>query len=120
MEQFSFEKLQASQKARHLVTLVYSLLNKFPNEENYSLSNQIRRAIVSVPSNIAEMAGRKSYKEKRHFLEISYGSLLECFCQLQIAVDLNYLLEEELLELRPLFFEVSRLITGLSRSYTEV
>lgn len=116
MEFFSFEKLILYQKSRELVSTVYKLLNKFPKEEKYALSDQIRRSVVSIPSNIAEQCGRKSRKEKRHFLEISFGSLMECYCQLQLAVDLNYIQETELLQIKPLFFEISRLISGLNNS----
>ena len=113
---FSFEKLIAYQKSRQLVPIIYELLEKFPVEEKYALCDQIRRSVISVPSNIAEQSGRTSYKEKRHYLEISFGSLLESYCQLQIAVDLNYIQESELLEVKPLYFEISRLISGLSNS----
>lgn len=80
MEQYSFEKLLVYQSAKLLVVEVYRLLEKFPKHENYALCDQLRRAIVSVPSNLAEGSGRASIKEKIHFIEIAYGSLMESFC----------------------------------------
>jgi four helix bundle protein len=117
MDSYQFEKLTAWQKAKELVVAVYQIANRFPQYEQYALSSQIRRAAISVPSNIAEGTGRVSVKEKIHFLEISYGSLLETYCQLQIAVELNYISLDDLEAIKPLFFETSRLISGLRNSY---
>ena len=117
MDSYQFEKLTAWQKAKELVVAVYQIANRFPQYEQYALSSQIRRAAISVPSNIAEGTGRVSVKEKIHFLEISYGSLLETYCQLQIAVELNYISLDDLETIKPLFFETSRLISGLRNSY---
>ncbi len=117
MDSYQFEKLTAWQKAKELAVAVYQIVNKFPQYEQYALSSQIRRAAISVPSNIAEGTGRVSVKEKIHFLEISYGSLLETYCQLQIAVELNYISLDDLEAIKPLFFETSRLISGLRNSY---
>ena len=70
---FQFEKLNAWQEARKLVVDVYRLLEKFPKTENYALCDQLRRAAISVPSNIAEGTGRMAIKEQTHFLEIAFG-----------------------------------------------
>ncbi len=117
METYQFERLSAWQKAKELAIDVYRLVAKFPQFEQYALSSQLRRSVISVPSNIAEGTGRISNKEKIHFLEISYGSLLETYCQLQIAVELSYLTKDDLEAVKPLFFETSRLISGLRNSY---
>ena len=117
MSIFQFEKLLAWQKAKELTIEVYKLLKKFPADERYELCSQIRRAAVSVPSNIAEGSGRVSVKEKIHFLEIAYGSLTEVYCQLLIAVDLGYITTDDVEGVRNLFFDVSRLVAGLSASY---
>ena len=119
MEQFSFENLETYNQAMRLVKMTYELAEKFPNHEKYGLYNQIHRAIVSIPSNIAESCGRKSYKEKIHFIEIAYGSLLESYCQLQIAVNVNYITVEEFLAIKPQFFTVSRLMNALNNSYVK-
>ncbi len=117
MDLFSFEQLKAYQFSRKLVVKTYKLIEKFPHEERYALASQLMRAIVSVPSNIAEGNGRKSFKEKIHFLEFAYGSLLESFCQLQLAADLGYISDEDLDVIRNSYFELSRIINGLSKSY---
>lgn len=114
--EYSFEKLMVYQTARKLVKKVYILLRRFPTEERYGLCDQLRRSIVSVPSNIAEQSGRTSIKEKVHFLEIAYGSLMEAYCQLDLAFDLGYITKEELAPIKNLFFDTSRLILGLKKS----
>ena len=85
--EYSFQKLKVWQEAKKLVIEVYNLLDGFPKFEKYALCDQIRRAVVSVPSNIAEGSGRRSLREKIHYLEIAYGSLMETFNQLLIAID---------------------------------
>ena len=114
---YAFEKLDAWIQAKELTKLVYKLVAKFPNYEQFGLCSQVRRAIISVPSNIAEGVGRISFKEKIHFLEIAYGSLMETYCQLQIAVEVGYITNDELENIKPTFFSTSRLISGLRRSF---
>ncbi|MBO4814960.1 MAG: four helix bundle protein [Muribaculaceae bacterium] len=114
---YAFEKLDAWIQAKELAKLVYKLVAKFPNYEQFALCSQVRRAMISVPSNIAEGVGRMSYKEKIHFLEIAYGSLMETYCQLQIAVEVGYITNNELENIKPSFFTTSRLISGLRRSF---
>lgn len=111
--EYSFEKLNAWKEARKLVVSVYKLLDSFPNFERYALCDQIRRAIVSVPSNLAEGTGRMSPKEKIHFIEISYGSLMEAYNQLIIASDLEYITKKSLDDLKPEIDSVARLLNGL-------
>jgi four helix bundle protein len=95
VDKFTFFDLRVYKEAKLLVREVYSLMDKFPKYETYALSDQLRRAVVSVPSNIAEGAGRFSIKEKIHFIEIAYGSLTETLCQLDIAHDLEYITDVE-------------------------
>ena len=116
---YRFEKLVAWQIAKEMTKSVYKLVNKFPSHEQHALSNQIRRAAISVPSNIAEQTGRSSSKEKIHFLEIAYGSLMEIYCQLQIAMELGYISQSDLQEIRPAIFRTSKLISGLRKSYQD-
>lgn len=115
-DNYYFERLDVWQQARQLVVQVYKLLEKFPKEEKYALCDQLRRSVISIPSNIAEGSGRIAKKETIHFLEIAYGSLMEMNCQLQIAVDLNYITEADFMEIKPLIFKVSKLLSGLRRS----
>ena len=117
--EYSFQKLNVWQEAKKLVIEVYHLLDSFPKFEKYALCDQIRRAIVSVPSNIAEGSGRKSLKEQIRFLEISYGSLMETYNQLLIAIDLTYITEESVEAIKPSIDAVAKMINGLSNSYSE-
>ncbi|MBQ2001973.1 MAG: four helix bundle protein, partial [Bacteroidaceae bacterium] len=71
---FSFRNLLVYQQAKDLVVHVYQLVKQFPKEEHYALCDQLRRAVISIPSNIAEGMGRTSKKEQLHFMEIAYGS----------------------------------------------
>lgn len=114
---FSFEGLEVYQAARLLVRDVYRLQQKFPKTEIYALGDQIRRSASSVTSNIAEGSGRNSNKEKVHFIEIAYGSLMEAFSQLQIAQDLGYLTAKDIDTIRPQFIEVAKMLSGLRRSF---
>lgn len=88
------KNLIAYQVAKQLVKEVYIVLNGFPKEEQFALCDQLRRAVISVPSNIAEGMGRTGEKEQAHFLDIAYGSLLETQCQLEIAQELGYINEQ--------------------------
>ena len=116
---YSFEKLNVWQEAKKLVVEVYHLLDDFPMFEKYALCDQIRRAVVSVPSNIAEGSGRKSLKEQIRFLEIAYGSLMETYNQLLIAIDLSYISEESVETFKPHIDGVAKMINGLSNSFSE-
>ena len=116
---YSFEKLNVWQEAKQLVVDVYHLLDDFPMLEKYALCDQIRRAVVSVPSNIAEGSGRKSLKEQVRFLEIAYGSLMETYNQLLIAIDLSYISEESVEIIKPRIDAVAKMINGLSNSFSE-
>ena len=88
---FSYRKLNVYQLSKKLVTDIYKILGTFPNTETYALSDQLRRAVISIPSNIAEGTAKASPKEQLHFLEIAYGSLMEIMCQLEISYDLGYI-----------------------------
>ena len=113
---FGFENLAAYQRAMDLVDKVYDLLKGFPAEERYALCDQLRRAVVSVPSNIAEGLGRMSGKEQVHFIEISYGSLMEVYCQLTIAKRRNYITDEVFKDLAKLIEDIARPLSGLRKS----
>ncbi len=115
--EFSFEGLEVYQTARVLVRDVYRLQQKFPKTEIYALGDQIRRSASSVTSNIAEGSGRNSNKEKVHFIEIAYGSLMEAFSQLQIAQDLGYLTAKDIDDIRPSFVEVAKMLSGLKKHF---
>ena len=108
-----FKNLLAYQESKKLVKNIYMLVRKFPTNENFALSDQIRRAVVSIPSNIAEGMGRYSTKEQTHFLEIAFGSLLETSAQLDIAYDLGFITQVELAEVDKQIDIVASLLSGL-------
>ena len=114
---YSFKNLNAYIEAKNLVSQVYAVINTFPQEERYALSDQLRRAVISVPSNIVEGVNRMSDKEKAHFLEIAYASLMEVYCQIDIATDLGYIDVDRNNELVQSINTVGKLISGLRRSY---
>jgi four helix bundle protein len=103
---FRFEKLEVWQDARKINQAIYRLTRKFPREELFAMTSQIRRASISVSSNIAEGCGRNSDKDFAHFLEQAYGSLMEVASNFYLAFDEGYVKEGDL-EL--LFDELERL-----------
>jgi len=115
---YRFEKLNVWVEAKQLVAMVYGLLKKFPIEERFALCDQIRRAVISVPSNIAEGTGRMSVKEQIHFMEIAYGSLMETYCQLQISLELGYITEEDLKTTKEKITVVAKLLSGFRANLT--
>ena len=112
----SYGELIAWQKAMDLVQSVYEAVRAFPKEEIYGLTSQLKRAAVSVPSNIAEGQGRKSTREFLHHLSIAYGSLMEVETQILIAVRLEYLSQQDAERIIERTSEVGRLINGLSNA----
>ena len=100
----------------NLVTSIYKLTSKFPKEEEYGLKSQLRRAAVSVPSNIAEGLTRRTNADKIHFLNITNGSLSEIDAQLEIALRLKYIAESEFEHFENELIAVQKLLSGLIRS----
>jgi len=109
----TFRNLNVYVKSKELVKQIYELLKKFPKEEQFALSDQLRRAVISIPSNIAEGSGRNSQKDQAHFYNIAYGSLMEVFSQLDIACDLGYISKEEFDQLELLINEEAKMLSGL-------
>lgn len=108
-----YKELTVWKKAMELVKEIYTLTKKLPKEETYSLSDQMRRAAVSIPSNIAEGNGRKTNSEYAHFLNISRGSECELETQLYICVMLNYFTEEECELAFSLLSEIGKMLNSL-------
>lgn len=113
---YTFKDLEAWKQAHSLVLMVYMATSKFPKYELYSLADQIRRAVVSVSSNIAEGFSRNTKKEKVHFYNISQGSLVEVQNQIQIALDLNYIDKTIFNTVESQTITVQKLINGLIKS----
>ncbi|WP_026450915.1 four helix bundle protein [Aequorivita capsosiphonis] len=123
MKIFGFEKLQVWQKSRQTSIKIYKATANFPSEavpagrqERFGLTSQMRRAAISISSNIAEGTGRHSNKDKARFTEIAYGSALELLNQCILSNDLEFLNEEKYLELRQNLTEITAMLDGLYKS----
>ncbi|KUG11655.1 four helix bundle protein [Elizabethkingia miricola] len=110
----SHKDLKVWQESMDLVTDIYELVQNFPAEEKYNITSQIKRSAVSIPSNIAEGAGRKSNLEFIQFLNIASGSLSELETQLEIAIRLKFITENEELFKKIIFIRI--MITNLKKS----
>ncbi|TAN51589.1 MAG: four helix bundle protein [Methylococcaceae bacterium] len=113
-----YRELIVWQKAMDLVELVYQITRQFPKEELYGLTSQLRRAAVSIPSNIAEGQARKSRAEFRNFLSIAQGSKAEAETQLLIAVRLHYISIEQAAPLLSLLEELSKMLAAIHTKLT--
>jgi four helix bundle protein len=112
----NYQDLHAWQKSMDLAVEVYRATKAFPKEELYGLTSQIRRAAISIPSNIAEGQGRKMPKEFLQFLRFSLGSLRQVETQLLIAHRVKYVADEQLTAIMGLAAQAGRLIQGLANS----
>ncbi|GHV45794.1 four helix bundle protein [Bacteroidia bacterium] len=106
----NFKQLQIWQKARIFVKDIYVITKNFPKEELFCLTQQIRRAAVSIPSNIAEGAGRNSNADYAHFVDIANGSAFEVETQLYLALDLEYITQEEFEKINTDLIEIERMM----------
>lgn len=96
---FPYQKLDIYKLAKELVKEIYIITNNFPKSEEFGLKSQMNRAVISIPSNIAEGNGRNSKKDNSRFISIAYGSLMELSCQIDIAHDLDFIEKEKLEEI---------------------
>ena len=109
----NFRELTVWQRSMQLTVEIYKLTSLFPKEELYSLTNQIRRATVSIPSNIAEGQARQSTAQFLKFLSIASGSLAEVETQMELAIMLNYLTQQDTVIACQLCTEIRRMLAGL-------
>ena len=110
-----FTDLHTWKQAHNLVLEVYKITKKFPEDERFGIISQMRRAAVSITSNIAEGFGRETSKEKNRFYSISRGSLLELESQLLISLDLKYISQEQFNELEKMVNEAGKALSGLKK-----
>lgn len=113
---FRFEKLDVWHKAIELADFVYSFTKAFPSDERFGLVSQLRRAAVSISSNVAEGSGRGTDKEFARFLEIAYGSLMETISQSNVALRQSYLRKTDFDKLNSAANELARMLSGLRNS----
>ena len=112
---FSYRNLIVWQKSMQFAKVVYSLVKLIPEIVKYALSDQIRRAVASIPSNIAEGCGRATNRDYAHFLSIARGSLYETMTQLELAQSLGYV--GSINDAERLAIEISRMLTSLMKKY---
>jgi len=110
---FAFRNMIVYQKGLEIVEATYSIVKILPAEERYALCDQLRRAAVSITSNIAEGLGRESSKEQAHFIDISYGSLMEVLSQLDVALQQQYIDAATHQKMLLLIEEEAKLLSGL-------
>lgn len=111
----TYKDLIVWQKAMKMTTFLYKIIKKLPKEETYTLSDQMRRAAISIPSNIAEDFGRNSKKEYLQFLYIANGSVCELETQLILCVNINYLSEAEIQPIMNLLSEIGKIIMTITK-----
>lgn len=111
---YSFEKLDVYQAALQLSVEIRVSIKDFPIEENFGLKSQIRRAVDSISTNIAEGSGRASHLDQAHFTNMAYSSALEVINHLNVSKKLNYILEEEYHQLR---LQLDKIINQLNALY---
>jgi len=112
----NFKELIVWQKSRSLVKDIYKLTQKFPADEKFGLTQQIRRAAISIPSNIAEGSGRGTNSDFIRFIDIANGSAFEVETQLYLALDLEYISQPEFDEIAAKLFDIERLIFNFKKS----
>lgn len=112
----NYKELKVWQKARELVKFIYILTSKFPKEEQYGLTSQMRRAVISISSNIAEGSGYGTNKHFIRFLEISYSSASELETQVILACDLGFIDELKSTDASNRISEIQKMLSGLMNS----
>ena len=116
MEEFYYRKLDVYKNAKFLSHEVCKLIKTYPIDERFALCDQLRRAVMSIPINIAEGFGRFSSKEKAHFIQIAFGSLNEVMCELELSLDEGYITQEQLNYMENLILSVKKQLAVLHRS----
>jgi four helix bundle protein len=116
MYTYSFEKLEVWNEAKEFTKSIYLLTSTFPDSEKFGLISQLRRASVSICSNIAEGSARSSYKDKAHFTTMAFSSAIEVLNQLILSFKLNIIIEDDYLRLRQNIESVTNKLNGL-RNY---
>lgn len=114
-KKYEYKNLDVYKESKNLVKMVYRLIEQFPKVETYALCDQLRRSVISVPSNIAEGSGRTSSKDQAHFFEMAFGSLMEVSCQMDIACDLGYIEQFELNQVEEYIRKIAAMLSGLRR-----
>jgi four helix bundle protein len=115
MYTYNFEKLEIWQLSKNLTVMIYNATKDFPDSEKFGITNQLRRAAVSIPTNIAEGVNKITEKERSRYLQIAYGSSMEVISLLLISYELNYISSEDLEKYRIIINEISNKINAYNR-----
>ncbi len=115
MYTYNFEKLEIWQLSKNLTVMIYNASKDFPDSEKFGITNQLRRAVVSIPTNIAEGVNKITEKERSRYLQIAYGSSMEVISLLLISYELNYISSENLEKYRSIINEISNKINAYNR-----
>ena len=113
---FSFEKLEVWKESILLVKTIYDLTDNFPSTEKFGLISQLRRASISISSNLAEGTSRNTDKDKAHFSTMAYSSTMEVLNQLLISKELNFINDKDYLEIRKHIYKISNMLNALRKS----
>ena len=114
---YSFEKLEVWQDSRELTKKIYTITKKFPDDEKFGITNQMRRSAISVSSNIVEGSYRMTGKDKSNFMTIAYSSLMELLNQTIASLDLKYINEDQYYEIRSQIEKVSNKLSALTKYF---
>lgn len=113
---YSFEKLEIWKESIKLVKTIYVLTNNFPENEKFGLVSQLRRATISISSNLAEGTSRSTNKDKAHFTTMAFSSLMEVLNQLILSKELNFIAEKDYEKLREHIYKISNMLNALRKS----
>ncbi len=113
---YSFEKLSVWKESIELVKIIYKITNRFPSEEKFGLTSQLRRASISISSNLAEGTSRNTNKDKAHFTTISFSSAMEVLNQFIISKELNFVLEKDYILVRVKIEKITNMLNALRKS----
>lgn len=119
MHYYSFEKLDVWKDSRKFAKKIYALTRSFPDTEKFGMTNQVRRATVSICSNIAEGNSRKSSKDRANFFQIAYSSTMEVLCQLILSCDFEWIKTQQLNECRVEINKISNKLNALYNAQFE-
>lgn len=117
MHLYSFEKLEVWKDSINLTVLIYKLTKAFPDEEKFGLTSQMRRSAVSISSNIAEGISRSTNKDKAHFINLTYSSTMELLNQSIITEKLNYISNENYVNIRLMIEAISNKLNALRKHF---
>jgi four helix bundle protein len=112
---YSFEKLEVWNESKNFTKLIYAITLKFPDSEKFGLISQLRRASVSICSNIAEGTARNSFKDKAHFTTMAFSSVVEVLNQLILSFELNFITEKDYFKLRQDIESITNKLNGLRK-----